>query len=129
MTFLRRVLTLQAALWGVVGAVLLAVPGAVMAIVSDRDPGAERIWLRLAGVMAIVLAMLMVLISRRLLDVWWWAWAFAILEAGTATVAVLAAVAGDPPAWPWWSLGAASIVFLLLDLFGIARSEREKPFA
>ncbi len=129
MAFLRRVLTLQATLWGVAGAVLLALPGAVVEQVLDRDPGPERTWLRLAGVMAIVLAMLMVLISRRLLEVWWWAWAFAILEAGVATIAVLAAVGGDPPAWPWWTLGGLSILFLLLDLFGIARSEREKPFA
>lgn len=129
MTFLRRVLTLQAALWGVVGLVLLALPGVVVDHVFDPDPGAEGTWLRLAGVMAIVLAMLMLLISRRLLEVWWWAWAFAILEAGTATVAVLAAVTGDAPAWPWWALAAASTLFMLLDLFGIARSEREKPFA
>jgi peptidoglycan/LPS O-acetylase OafA/YrhL len=129
MTFLRRVLTLQAALWGVVGLVLLTVPGALVEHVFDREPGADGTWLRIAGVMAIVLAMLMVLISRRLLEVWWWAWAFAILEAGIATIAALAAVTGDPPVWPWWGLAAVSTVFVLLDLFGIARSEREKPFA
>jgi peptidoglycan/LPS O-acetylase OafA/YrhL len=129
MTFLRRVLMLQAALWAVVGLVLLALPGSLVETFTERSAAGDRTWLRLAGVMALVLAMLMVLISRRLLDVWWWTWAFAILEAGVATVSVLTAVVGDPPAWPWWVLGTVSALFLLLDLIGIARSEREKPFA
>ena len=95
-----------------------------------QPPMREHAWVRAMGVMAIVLAMLMVLVAQRATDVWWWAWSFAVLEAGTATVFGLNAAFGLPegaPAWPWWTLAGASVVLGALDLLGIAAAGREKP--
>lgn len=130
MAFLQRVLKLQATLWAVVGAVLVVVPRWLLHDALGQPPMAEHAWQRAMGVMAIALAMLMVLVAQRVSDVWWWAWAFALLEAGTATVFILNAAFGVPTgadAWPWWALGAVSVAFGALDLVGIAAASREKP--
>ena len=129
MTLLRRVMKTQAALWAIVGLACLAVPGAVASALG-ADPTDDAL-LRLLGVAVVVLAMTMVLVSQHLLETWWWAWAFALLEAGVATVCVLRALtapAGTPTA-AWWVAGVASIAFGALDLLGLARAEQAKPFA
>jgi hypothetical protein len=130
MTFLQRVLKLQAALWAVMGALLVVVPRWLLHDAFGQPPMPEHAWIRAAGVMAVVLAMLMVLVAQRVSDVWWWAWSFALLEAGTATVFVLNAAFGLPTgadAWPWWSLGGVNVAFGALDLVGITAAGREKP--
>jgi hypothetical protein len=130
MAFLQRVLKVQAALLALAGAALALVPAQVVRDLLDQPPLVENAWLRAGGVMAIVLAMLMVLVAQRVADVWWWAWSFAALEAGTATVFVINAAFGLPPgaaAWPWWTIGALKAAFGALDLVGIAIAGREKP--
>jgi len=130
MTFLQRVLKLQAALWAVTGALLIFVPRWLLHDAFGQPPMREHAWVRAAGVMAVVLAMLMVLVAQRVSDVWWWAWSFALLAAGTATVFVLNAAFGLPTgadAWPWWSLGGVHASFGALDLVGITAAGREKP--
>ena len=80
---------------------------------------------------AVVLALLMVLVSQRLEDVWWWAWAFVVLEAGTATVFMLHALFGLPegaPTWSWWLLAVVNGAFAALDLIGLGLAAQEKPF-
>jgi hypothetical protein len=130
MTFLRRVLKVQAALWALFGVALAVAPGLVLRLL-DQPPVADGVWLRMAGVMAVVLAMLMVLVSEHLKETWWWAWAFALLEAGTATVFVLNALVGLPEgaaAWPWWVFGVVHLAFAAALLWGLARSGQENPF-
>ena len=64
-------------------------------------------WVRAAAVMGVVLALLMVLVAQRIDELWWWSWAFALLEVGTATVFAINAAFGVPdgaPAWPFWLL-------------------------
>jgi len=130
-TFLQRVLKLQAALWALAGVALAVAPGPVLEGVLDQPPISERAWVRVAGVCAVVLAMLMVLVGQRVADVWWWAWSFALLEAGVATVFALKAAFRLVPgasAWSWWALAGVSAAFGALDLAGLARASREKPF-
>ena len=130
MAFLQRVLKIQAALWAVFGAVLLLAPRWLLHDAFGQPPMREHAWIRAMGVMGIVLAMLMVLVAQRVTDVWWWAWSFAVLEAGTATVFVLNAAFGIPSgaaAWPWWTLGGVNVVVGALVLLGIAVAGREKP--
>lgn len=130
MTFLQRVLKVQAALWAAFGALLALVPRWLLHEVFGQPPMREHAWLRAAGVMAIVLAMMMVLVAQKIADVWWWAWAFAVLEAGTATVFALNAAFGLPtgaPAWPWWALAIVNGGVGALVLLGISRAGREKP--
>lgn len=132
MTFLRRVLKVQAAVWAVVGVLLATVPVFVVDGLLGQPVPADQAWLRLSGVMAAVLAMLMVLVAQRVAEVWWWAWAFALLEAGNATVFWLHAVFGVPSGaavWPWWIGGAASAAFGALDLVGLALAGNERAAA
>jgi hypothetical protein len=131
MTFLRRVLSAQAALWAVFGLVVGIAPGWLLVTVAGQRAPTDEAWFRALGVMAIVLALLMVLVSQRLEDVWWWAWAFVVLEAGTATVFVLHALFGLPEgasAWSWWLLAGVNGGFGALDLVGLGMSAQEKPF-
>ena len=132
MTLLRRVLKVQAALWALVGFVCVVLPASAAGRLGDPGSGAGTdAIVRVLGVAAIVLAMLMVLVAQRT-DTWWWAWSFALLEAGVATVAILHALIGVPEGAPeaiWWLLGGTSAAFAVLDLVGLARAEQTKPFA
>ena len=130
MKLLRRVLYWQAALWAATAVALVAVPGWLVERVLDQTPLGEDAWLRITGVTAFALALLMVLVANRVEDVWWWAWAFVILEAGTAAVFVLNALAGlaeGAAAWPWWVLGALNALVGAVELAALARTGVEKP--
>jgi hypothetical protein len=132
MTFLRRTLSAQAALWAVFGLVVGIAPGWLLETVAGQPPLTDDAWLRALGVMAVVLALLMVLVSQRLDDVWWWSWAFLALEAGTATVFVLHALFGVPEGastWSWWLLACMNGAFAALDLVGLGLAAQEKPFS
>ena len=131
MTFLRRILYVQAGLWGLFGAAMAIAPGRLAGTVGGQ-PAVDHVWLRAMGVMSVVLALLMILVAQRLEDVWWWAWAFVVLEAGTATVFVLHALFGLPEgaeAWWWWTLAAVNGLVGALELIGLGLTAQEKPFA
>jgi hypothetical protein len=131
-TFLRRILKLQAALWALFGLALVIAPGWLTETVAGQPPLGDLAWLRALGVMAIVLSLLMVLVAQRLEDVWWWAWAFVVLEAGTATVFALHALLGlpeDAAAWWWWARAIGNGLIGALELVGLAMAAQEEPFA
>lgn len=132
MTFLRRVLKAQAALWAGFGVVLAIAPRWLIETLAAQPPVGDDAWLRALGVMAIVLALMMVLVAQRLEDVWWWAWAFVVLEAGTATVFalhVLFGLPGDAAGWWWWVLAGSNGAVGALELIGLGLAAQEKPFA
>jgi hypothetical protein len=132
MTFLRRVLSAQAALWAVFGFVVGVAPGWLLHTVGRQPALTDDAWLRALGVMAVVLALLMMLVSQRLEDVWWWAWAFVVLEAGTATVFMLHALFGLPDGastWSWWLLAIVNGAFAVLDMVGLGLAAQDKPFS
>ncbi len=130
MTFLRRILYVQAALWGLFGVAMAIAPGWLAGTVGGQ-PAVDHAWLRALGVMSVVFALLMILVAQRLEDVWWWAWAFVVLEAGTATVFALHALFGLPAgaaAWWWWTLAAVNGLIGTLELVGLGLAAQEKPF-
>jgi hypothetical protein len=132
MILLRRVLQVQAAVWFAGSLVLGLFPVWALETVASQGSLREYAWLRGSAVMGVVLSLLMVLVSRKLDEVWWWAWAFAILEAGVATVSVLNAAFGLPPgsaAWPWWALAGTHLVIGAGLLLGLARAGQEQPIA
>ena len=107
---------------------------------APRDGGSanprsiDDAWLRALGVIAVVLALLMMLVAQRLEDVWWWAWAFVVLEAGTATVFMLHALFGLPDGastWSWWLLAIVNGAFAALDWWasGSPRRRSRSPDA
>ena len=129
MAFLRQVLRWQAVLWAVFGLVLVVAPSALVEGLLDQGPVGEDAWLRALGVASIVLAAQMVLVGRRIEDLWWWSWSFVLLELGTAVVFALNALFGVPDgagAWPWWALAGASSAFLVLDVTALAKAGTER---
>ena len=95
----------------------------------DQPPLGEDAWLRLLGVVAIAMAGQMVLVARRVEDLWWWSWSFVLLELGTSAVFVLNALIGVPDGaavWPWWLLGAVNLGFGALELVALAKAGTER---
>jgi hypothetical protein len=128
MSLLRRALTFDALLSVLVGVALVAVPRFVLVTVLGQPEPSDQALIRLLGVAYVVLALLMVLIAHRIEELWWWCWAFVVLEAGVAAVATLHAAFGLSPrseAWPWWALGLVSWAFAFAFLWGIARAGTE----
>jgi hypothetical protein len=121
---LRRTLYLQAAAWAVAGLVLGLAPGVAS--------GGAHVWVRLLGVQAFVLAMLMVLVGHRVEDLWWWSWAFAFLSMACTAVALLHGAFGHPRgtggAAAWWVLSLVLAGFTLSLLYGLFVTSRQNPF-
>jgi hypothetical protein len=131
MDTLRRVLYLEAAVWVVAGAALALAPRFVLVTLFDQPPQGEFAWLRLYGVQAVGLAMLMVLVAHRIEQLWWWSWAFALVTAGTGGIAVLNAAFGLTPhesSALWWLFALVTLAFAFALLYGLFASSKEQPF-
>src|SRR6266566_4268887 len=121
MNALKRALYLEAAVWAVAGLALSIAPRFVIVTMFDQ-PRADPAWLRLVGIQAFGLALLMVLVAHRIEDLWWWSWAFALVTVGIAAVAVLNAAFGLPPGQPslfWWLFSAVTVGSALGLLTGL----------
>ena len=130
MNALRRVLYLQAAVWALAGLSLAAAPRLVLVSLFRQPPFYDYAWLRILGLQSLGLAMLMVLVGHRVTELWWWSWAFELVNVALVPVVVLNAAFGLAPgesAVLWWvfSLVAAGFAFALL--FGLFVSSREQP--
>jgi hypothetical protein len=125
---LRRVLYLDALVSSLVGLGLIAAPGWVFEDLLGQPPALDTAIHRLAGVASFALALLMVLVAHRVEELWWWCWAFVVLEGGAGIVATLHAAVGVPrgaASWPWWALAVASGLFAGAFLWGIAGAAGE----
>jgi hypothetical protein len=130
MTLLRRVLYLQAALWGITGVALAIFPHIVLETIFRQVPYRDYAFVRILGLDDAALAMLMVLVAQRAKDVWWWSWAFVFPTALAAIVAVLNATVSLPEfssSVMWWLLAGVNAVFAAALLMGLARTARERP--
>jgi hypothetical protein len=127
---LKRVLILQAAVWAVCGIAIAVVPRFVLESLFDLPEMPDLGYVRVAGVCSLSLAMLMVLLARRLGELWWWSWAFVVAAAGTAIIAALNALFGLPEGASsllWWLFAAASSGFTVGLLAGLAKAGSENP--
>jgi hypothetical protein len=127
---LRRVLILGAIVWAVSGAAIAVAPAFVLETVFGLPPLPDAGYVRVAGVFSVSLAMLMVMIARRLEDLWWFSWAFVLASAGSALVATLDALIGLPKGTStllWWLFAAVSTAFTVGLLAGLARTGTERP--
>ena len=131
MNALRRVLYLQAAAWAVAGMALAAVPRFVVETVFGQPVPFDPAWLRILGLQAFGLALLMVLVAHRAEELWWWSWAFAMATTGSAAVALLHAAFGVGPGESrasWWVLALVLVGFSLSLLYGLyATARRYEP--
>jgi len=128
---LRRLLKMQAILWAAWGLLALVAPRWLVETLMAQPSVGDAIWLQSIGMLSLVLALLMVLVSQKVDEVWWWSWAFAAVDIGLGTVCVLHALLGLPDgaaAWPWWALGALNAALGAGLLVGMAEAGREKPF-
>jgi hypothetical protein len=126
---LRNVLRLQAVVWVLAGLALMAAPGVIIDRWLDQPPELDAVWLRLLGLACVVLAAQMILVVRKLDDIWWWSWSFVLLEIGTLLIAALHLAAGLDPhaqAWPWWALVAATAAFAAGLVVGLAKAGTER---
>lgn len=129
MNLLRNVLRWQAAGSAIFGLALVFVPGAVVESAIGQPPLQEDAWVRLLGVAAVALAAQMVLVQRRVEDLWWWTWSFVALEVGVGVVFLLNALLGVPanaPSWPWWAGAGISLAWAGLDVAGLAKAGTER---
>jgi hypothetical protein len=119
----------QAVLWAVFGLILLVAPAWLIEGAFDQPPLGEDAWIRAAGVLSIAIAGQMVLVGRRLEELWWWTWTFVFLELGTALVFGVNALVGVPensPAWPWWFLAVVNAGLGGLEIAGLAKTGTER---
>jgi hypothetical protein len=121
---------IQAAVWATCGAAIALAPGLVLSSLFHLPPLADTGYVRIAGIFSFSLALLMVLVTRRLQELWWFAWAFVIASAGSAIVAGLNALFGLPGGRSpllWWLFAATSTAFTIGLLAGLARAGTERP--
>lgn len=131
MKLLRRLLKVQAALWLVWSLAVGLFPGRVLEGLLGQPTPPDYVWVRASAVMGVVLALLMVLVAQKIDELWWWSWAFALLEVGTATLFAINAMFGVPPgadAWPFWVLAIVNGCFGAGLLVGMGVGGQEKPF-
>jgi hypothetical protein len=123
-------LYLHAALWAVGGAALTVFPRIVLVNLFNQVAYGDYAWVRIVGLQAVGLAMLMVLVANRAADVWWWSWAFVIPTGLIAIVAALNASISLPDLSSsvlWWLLAGISAALAAGLFWGLARTSRERP--
>jgi len=124
------VLYLDAAVWAVTGVLLALLPVWLLEDVFGQAPLADYVWVRMAAVMGIGMAMLMVLVGHRIETLWWFSWAFVLTEGALALLAFLNALFGLPEgsgALLWWLFAAVSAAFAAALLLGLAKTGLERP--
>jgi hypothetical protein len=123
-------MTLQALVWAACGIAIAVAPLFVLVTLFDLPPLPDQGYVRIAGVFAFSLSLLMVLVARRLETLWWFAWAFVLATAGSAIVAALNALFGLPDGVSpllWWVFAAVSTAFTVGLLAGLAKTGTERP--
>ena len=131
MSLLRRALSLGGALLAALSLTMLTAPGWLVERLLDQSEAPGDVWLRLFGAAVLSLALVHVLIVRKLDDLWWWSWAIVVFDLLVAVITVLHALVGLPSgsaAWPWWLAGGVSALSAALVLAGLARAGQERPF-
>lgn len=130
MRVLRRFLYLTAAVNALVGLALAVLPKYVTKSLFAQVALPEYAWVRIGGIQALGLAMLQVLVAQRSSDVWWWSWAFVVVEGLVAVIAALNAIFGLAPGSSsvlWWLIAAVNSALTVGLLWGIGKTGQERP--
>jgi hypothetical protein len=129
---LRRVLYLQAALFALVGTALAIAPTILLPHLFGQPVALSRetAWVRLAGIEAVGLSMLMVMVGHRVEELWWWVWAFAFTTLALTAVVVLNAAFGldaGENLVAWWLFAGVMVTLTAALLYALFVSSREQP--
>ena len=73
---------IQAVVWAACGAAIAVAPRFVLVTMFDLAPLPDTGYVRIAGIFSFSLSLLMVLVARRLEQLWWFAWAFVLATRG-----------------------------------------------
>ena len=114
-------------LFAAAGLSLALVPRFVTVTLFEQPSFPDAAWLRLLGIHAVGLAMLMVLVAHRTPELWWWSWAFALVDVGTTAVVILNPAFRPGPSVLWWLFGLAGLGFTLAMLFALWVTAQENP--
>jgi len=130
MLVLRRVLKLQALLWVMGSLPEVVAPRWFLVTVFQQAEYPDYAYVRSMGIMCVGFALMMVLVAQRLEVVWWWAWAFAVINCALATVCALTAMFGASEGSAtlyWWILAGTNAAFAALLMLGLGRASQENP--
>jgi hypothetical protein len=130
MSLLRRTLYVMAAVWAGCGIVLVAVPRWILVDVFGQVVYPDYAYVRVAGVVSFSAALLMVITAQKLEEMWVFTWAFVFAAVGTFAVALASAAGGRPAgssAVLWWIFAAASLLFSVGLIAGLARTGMQRP--
>jgi hypothetical protein len=107
-SFLRRVLYLDAVLNAALGLGLIALPRFLLVDVFGQSIYPDYAFVRVFGAAALALALLEVLIGQRVDELYFWCWTFVLFEGARAAILTLHVLFGLPEGaspFMWW-LGA-----------------------
>lgn len=130
MKLLKRVLFWQSAVWAACGVAIAAAPRFVLVTLFDQVPYPDYAYVRVAGVLSVALAALMVLVAQRIDELWWFSWAFVIAGVGVVTVTTLSALfdrPGGSGVLLWILFAGVNLLFAVGLLWGLALAGQEKP--
>ena len=130
MATLRRFLYVAAIVWIACGLAIAIVPHFWLVTVFDQLHHPDYGYVQIAGVEAIALGLLMIMVAHHAEQNWWWSWAFVIATAATALVAALEAIVGVPEgesAGLWWLIAGVNAALALGLVWGLARAGTERP--
>ena len=128
MSFLRRVLYLDALLNAALGVGLIALPRFLLVDLFGQPVYPDYAFVRVFGAAALALAMLQVLVGQRVEELYFWCWTFVLFEGLRAAILTLHVLFGLPEnagAFMWW-LGAGVRLAVAFGLvLGIGRASGE----
>ena len=128
MVMLRRALYAAAAAWMLSGLGIAVTPRFWLVTVFDQPGYPDYAYVRIAGVGAIALALLMVMVAHHAEDNWWWSWAFVIATGAVAIISIvnLVTLPNGTPAGLWWLIFATNALLAFGLLYGLARTGTER---
>ena len=84
MKLLRTVLYLDAVVWAATGVLLALIPVSLLEDVFHQVPLGDYVWVRMAAILGVGTALLMVMVAHRIETLWWFDWAFVLTEGALA---------------------------------------------
>jgi hypothetical protein len=127
MSLLRRVLYWHAVVWTGCGVAIAVAPRWVLVSLFDQPVYPQYGYVRVCGVMSVGLALFMVLIAQRIEELWWWSWAFALVDVAIIATTALTAILCNSPALLWWLFAGVTALLFAGVIAGLARAGQEKP--